>query len=37
MQRPNEEFFTLFREAGSNIIERVAIPWRRIMEQRHPR
>jgi hypothetical protein len=26
MQPPNEEFFTLFSEAGSNIVERVAIP-----------
>jgi hypothetical protein len=26
MQPPNEEFFTLFSEAGSNIVESVAIP-----------
>ena len=26
MQPPNEEFFTLFSEAGSNIVERAAIP-----------
>ena len=26
MQPPNEEFFTVFSEAGSNIVERVAIP-----------
>jgi hypothetical protein len=26
MQPPNEEFFTLFSEAGSNIVERIAIP-----------
>src|SRR5687767_8723114 len=26
MQPPNEEFFTLFGEAGSNIVESVAIP-----------
>jgi hypothetical protein len=26
--RENEEFFTLFSEAGSNIVESVAIPWR---------
>jgi hypothetical protein len=25
MQPPNEEFFTLFSEAGSNIVESVAI------------
>jgi hypothetical protein len=29
MQPPNEEFFTLFSEAGSNIVERPAVPWRR--------
>jgi hypothetical protein len=28
MQPPNEEFFTLFSEAGSNIVESVAIPRR---------
>jgi hypothetical protein len=26
MRPPNEEFFTRFSEAGSNIVERVAIP-----------
>jgi hypothetical protein len=26
MQPPNEEFFTLFSEAGSNIVESAAIP-----------
>jgi hypothetical protein len=26
MQPPNEEFFILFSGAGSNIVERVAIP-----------
>jgi hypothetical protein len=26
MQPPNEEFFTLFSEARSDIVERVAIP-----------
>jgi len=37
MQPPNEECFTLFSEAGSNIVESVVIAWRRIMEQRRPR
>jgi hypothetical protein len=26
MQPPNEEFFTLFSEAGSNLVENVALP-----------